>query len=71
MDAELLELQKLFQATQEAKATVRLSERNVVELVTKLKELQLLDSDLLHTITGKEFITKVLDSIAVIFSVTM
>ncbi|KAG6541195.1 hypothetical protein Mapa_017429 [Marchantia paleacea] len=58
MDGELLELQKLFQATQEAKATVRLSERNVVELVTKLKELQLLDSDLLHTITGKEFITK-------------
>ncbi|KAL3684082.1 hypothetical protein R1sor_002104 [Riccia sorocarpa] len=58
MDAELLELQKLFQATQESKAKVRLSERNVVELVTKLKNLELLDSDLLHTITGKEFITK-------------
>jgi hypothetical protein len=59
MDSELLELQKLFEATQETKATVRLSERNVVELVSKLQELQLLDSDLLHTVTGKEYITKV------------
>lgn len=62
MDSELLELQKLFEATQEAKATVRLSERNVVELVSKLQELQLLDSDLLHSVDGKEYITKVSDS---------
>lgn len=35
----------------------RLSERNVVELVNKLQELGLLDSGLLHSIQGKEYIT--------------
>lgn len=58
MDSELLQLQKLFEAAQEAKASVRLSERNVVELVTKLQELCLLDSDLLHTVSGREYLTQ-------------
>ena len=38
-------------------AQTRLSERNVVELVSKLQELGLLDSGLLHSIQGKEYIT--------------
>ncbi|KAG0621526.1 hypothetical protein M758_3G026500 [Ceratodon purpureus] len=58
MDFDLEELQKLFEQTQNAKAKVRLSERNVVELVSKLQELQLLDNDLLHTVSGKEYITQ-------------
>jgi hypothetical protein len=36
---------------------VRLSERNVVELVMKLKQLGLFGDELLHTINGKEYIT--------------
>nr|GMC65559.1 E3 UFM1-protein ligase 1 homolog [Ipomoea batatas] len=57
MDEELLELQRQFEFAQQAKSTVRLSDRNVVELVQKLQQLQILDFDLLHTVTGKEFIT--------------
>ncbi|XP_070043962.1 E3 UFM1-protein ligase 1 homolog isoform X2 [Nicotiana tomentosiformis] len=57
MDEELLELQRQFEFAQQAKSTVRLSERNVVELVQKLHQLQIIDFDLLHTITGKEYIT--------------
>ncbi|KAI5082067.1 hypothetical protein GOP47_0001810 [Adiantum capillus-veneris] len=57
MDAELLQLQRLFEAAQQAKASVRLSERNVVELVTKLQDLGLLPP-LLHTVTGKEYLTQ-------------
>jgi hypothetical protein len=59
MDSELAELQRQFQAAQEAKSSVRLSERNVVELVNTLQQLELLDSDLLHTVSGKEYITQV------------
>lgn len=58
MDLDIEELQKLFEQAQNAKAKVRLSERNVVELVSKLQELQLLDNDLLHTVSGKEYITQ-------------
>ena len=36
---------------------VRLSERNVVELITKVKQAGLLGDDLLHTIDGREYIT--------------
>jgi hypothetical protein len=36
----------------------KLSERNVVELVNKLKQLGLLGDELLHTTNGKEYITK-------------
>ncbi|KAJ8551797.1 hypothetical protein K7X08_028240 [Anisodus acutangulus] len=57
MDEELLELQKQFEFAQHVKSTIRLSERNVVELVQKLHRLQIIDFDLLHTITGKEYIT--------------
>ncbi|KAK1373663.1 E3 UFM1-protein ligase 1-like [Heracleum sosnowskyi] len=57
MDAELLELQKQFEFAQEAKSSVRLSDRNVVELVQKLQLLHIIDFDLLHTVSGKEYIT--------------
>lgn len=57
MDEELLELQRQFEFAQQAKSTIRLSERNVVELVQKLQELQIIDFELLHTTSGKEYIT--------------
>ncbi|XP_058099005.1 E3 UFM1-protein ligase 1 homolog [Magnolia sinica] len=57
MDAELLELQRQFESAQQAKSSIRLSERNVVELVNKLQELQIIDFELLHTVSGKEYIT--------------
>lgn len=57
MDAELLELQKQFEFAQAAKSSVRLSDRNVVELVQKLQQLHIIDFDLLHTVSGKEYIT--------------
>ncbi|CAI0451914.1 unnamed protein product [Linum tenue] len=57
MDAELLELQRQFEFAQQAKSSIRLSDRNVVELVQKLQELHIIDFDLLHTVSGKEYIT--------------
>uniref|UniRef100_A0A2P2K1N6 Uncharacterized protein MANES_04G029200 n=1 Tax=Rhizophora mucronata TaxID=61149 RepID=A0A2P2K1N6_RHIMU len=57
MDAELLELQRQFEFAQQAKSSIRLSERNVVELVQKLQELHIIDFDLLYTVSGKEYIT--------------
>ncbi|XP_021720945.1 E3 UFM1-protein ligase 1 homolog [Chenopodium quinoa] len=57
MDEELLELQKQFEFAQQAKSSIRLSDRNVVELVQKLHDLQIIDFDLLHTVSGKEYIT--------------
>ena len=59
MDAELLELARQFESAQQAKSSIRLSERNVVELVQKLHELHIIDFDLLHTVSGKEYITPV------------
>ncbi|KAK6935941.1 E3 UFM1-protein ligase 1 [Dillenia turbinata] len=56
MDEELLELQR-FEFAQQAKSSIRLSERNVVELVQKFQELQIIDFDLLHAVSGKEYIT--------------
>ncbi|KAJ0248324.1 E3 UFM1-protein ligase 1 [Hirschfeldia incana] len=58
MDEELLELQRQFEFAQQVKSNVRLSDRNVVELVQKLQELRVIDFDLLHTVTGKEYITQ-------------
>ncbi|GJW09334.1 E3 UFM1-protein ligase 1 [Tanacetum coccineum] len=57
MDEELLELQRQFESAQEAKSSIRLSERNVVELVQKLQQLNIINFDLLHTVSGKEYIT--------------
>ncbi|GAB2274298.1 hypothetical protein Dimus_009064 [Dionaea muscipula] len=57
MDEELLELQRQFEFAQQAKSSIRLSERNVVELVQKLHELHIINFDLLHTVSGKEYIT--------------
>lgn len=59
MDDELLELQRQFEFAQQAKSSIRLSDRNVVELVQKLQQLQLIDFELLHTASGKEYITLV------------
>lgn len=46
-----------FQVLFHASSQVRLSERNVVELVTKLQAAQLLGPDLLHSINGREYLT--------------
>lgn len=37
---------------------MRLSERNIVELVSKLRQLGLLGDDLLHTSSGREYVTR-------------
>lgn len=39
-------------------AQAKLSDRNVVELVNKLKQLGFLGDELLYTANGKEYITK-------------
>ncbi|EPS73082.1 hypothetical protein M569_01673, partial [Genlisea aurea] len=57
MDEELLQLQRQLEFAQQKKSSVRLSERNVVELVQKLRRLEIIDFDLLHTVSGKEYIT--------------
>ncbi|CAM8879143.1 unnamed protein product [Rhodiola kirilowii] len=57
MDEELVELQRQFEFAQQAKSSIRLSDRNVVELVQKLQELKIIDFELLHTVSGKEYIT--------------
>eukprot|EP00210_Caulerpa_lentillifera_P001965 g1885.t2 len=58
-NVSLDELTAQLQAAQEKKSTVRLSERNVVELVHKLKELGIIDDTLLHTSNGKEYLTTI------------
>lgn len=55
---DLQSLLSALQTTQQAKSAVRLSERNVIELVNKLKQLGIIGDDLLHTINGKEYITQ-------------
>jgi hypothetical protein len=57
LGGELGDLLAQLQTTQRRAARARLSERNVVELVSKLKALGVLGDDLLHTINGKEYIT--------------
>lgn len=54
---DITSLLSALQDEQAKKSSVRLSERNVVELVLKLKQLGLFGDDLLHTINGKEYIT--------------
>lgn len=58
MDDELLLLQQQFLAAQQVQSATCLSERNVVELVTKLRQRGLLGDDLLHSLNGKEYITE-------------
>lgn len=55
--ADLSSLFAALQSTQQAQVKVRLSDRNVIELVNRLKALGLLGEDLLYTINGKEYIT--------------
>jgi hypothetical protein len=57
MDMDISSLLSALQSTQQKKSSVRLSERNVVELIIKLKQLGLFGDELLHTINGKEYIT--------------
>lgn len=57
MDLDISQLLSDLASTQAIQSAVRLSERNVVELVIKLKALGILGSDLLHTTNGREFIT--------------
>jgi hypothetical protein len=71
MDEELLELQRQFEFAQQAKSSVRLSERNVVELVQKLQELHIIDFNLLHTVSGKEYITPVPLSLSLSLSLAL
>ncbi|KAF5828079.1 hypothetical protein DUNSADRAFT_18260 [Dunaliella salina] len=54
---DLNELLSQLQSTQQTEATSRLSERNVIDLVNKLKQLGILGDELLYTINGKEYIT--------------
>ena len=54
----LEELQAQLERAQAQKSAVRLAERNVVELVLKIQELGLLPEPLLHTVTGREFLTR-------------
>lgn len=70
MDAELLELQRQLEAAQSARSSVRLSERNVVELVQKLQERGIIDFELLHTTSGKEYITSVRPRLPLPFTLT-
>ena len=58
MDADLAELQAQLAGAFAAASAVRLSERNVVELVNKLKAAGLLDRELLHTVNGREYVTQ-------------
>ena len=55
---EILALQAALATAQDAKSSIRLSERNIVELVNKLKSLDLLDATLLYTLNGKEYLTE-------------
>ncbi|GBF94592.1 hypothetical protein Rsub_06707 [Raphidocelis subcapitata] len=54
---DLGDLLAQLQSTQQRAARARLSERNVVELIIKLKALGVVGDELLHTINGKEYIT--------------
>ncbi len=55
---EILALQAALATAQDAKSSIKLSERNIVELVNKLKSLDLLESTLLYTLNGKEYLTE-------------
>ena len=58
----LEDLMAQLTTAQETKSTARLSERNVVELVSKLREKGLIGSEennaLLYTVTGREYLTE-------------
>ncbi|KFM27198.1 E3 UFM1-protein ligase 1-like protein [Auxenochlorella protothecoides] len=57
-EPSLLDLLQGLEDVQTKKTEVRLSERNVVELVNKLKGMGLIGDDLLHTSNGREYITR-------------
>ena len=54
----LADLLSGLEAAQQKRSTVKLSDRNVIELVTKLKALGLLGEELLHTTNGREYLTR-------------
>jgi hypothetical protein len=53
---EIFALQAALSAAQEQKSSIRLSERNIIELVNKLKTLKLLVG--LHTLLGVSSVTR-------------
>ncbi|KAK2079684.1 hypothetical protein QBZ16_002079 [Prototheca wickerhamii] len=57
MDASLLDLLQDLENVQAQKTETRFSERNVVELVAKLRNLGLLGTNLLYTTNGREYVT--------------
>ncbi|KAG1674314.1 hypothetical protein FOA52_013503, partial [Chlamydomonas sp. UWO 241] len=57
MDLSMEELMASLSSVQATKSTTRLSDRNVVELVNKLKQLGILGDDLLYTMNGREYLT--------------
>lgn len=58
MDVSLDDLLSGLEAAQKKKSQVKLSDRNVVELITKLRHLGFLGNELLHTSDGREYITR-------------
>jgi hypothetical protein len=55
MDEEILKLQQELMAVQKTESRKALSERNVVELLIKLRELGLVR--FIHSVNGREMIT--------------
>ena len=51
-------LQAQLSQAQDAKSTVRLAERNVVDLILKIKELVMFAEPLLYTLSGREYLTE-------------
>ena len=59
MDLSLDDLLSGLEAVQHKKSQIKLSDRNVVELVNKLRELSFISEDeLLHTSDGREYVTR-------------
>ena len=57
-DFDLEALQAQLSQAQDAKSTVRLAERNVVDLILKIKDLGMFAEPLLYTLSGREYLTE-------------
>ena len=59
LSMDLNALLSQLQSAQQARTSAKLSERNVIELINKLKQLGILkETEVLHTINGKEYLTQ-------------
>lgn len=55
---DLSSLLNQLSTTQQTRSSAKLSERNVVELINKLRQLGIIaEGELLHTLSGKEYLT--------------